>query len=102
MLYHQHLKPWLLIYLLVTVILFVSTVGTLVIIIINDINGFSFTQIVFSTCPAYTNMKLNFSMVNALQVCFVMSCIAIVFSLGQFILVVWQFIAFTKWSKENN
>ena len=71
-------------------------------IILNDINGFSLTKGTFSTCPTYTTLKLNMSIEIALQVCFVMTCIAIVFSLGQCVIGIWQLILFTKWSKEND
>ena len=102
MLYHQHLKPWLLIYVLATVFLFLSSIGIVVMIILNDINGFSFTKGTFSTCPPYTKLKLNMSIEIALQICFIMTCFAIFFSLGQCLIGIWQFVLFTKWSKENS
>ncbi len=62
MLYHQHLKPWLLIYVLATIFLFLSCIGTLVIMILNNIIGFNSNKTTFLSCPLYTNIKLNMSM----------------------------------------
>lgn len=102
MLYHQHLKPWLVIYLLATLLVFISAIGILVMIILNDINGFSFTKTVFSSCPPYVNLKLNLAIEIGLKVSFVMTIFAIIFTLGQCGIAGWQFFLFTTWSKENN
>jgi hypothetical protein len=102
MLYHQHLKPWLLIYVLTSVFSFLGFIGILVMIFLNDINGFDFTSTIFSACPPYTNLKLNMGIKIALEVCFLMSCMGIVVFLGQCIVSIWQLVVFTKWSKDNN
>lgn len=99
MLKQKHLSSWLLIYLISSLLLFLTTIGIIIIVIINEINGFNFISVQFLTCPVSINFKFNFSMEIVLKICFVLAIAGIVFALGQVVIVLWQFVVFRKWSQ---
>ena len=96
MLRYKHLKPWLIIYLVSTLLLSLTAIGITVTIILNEINGFSYSSVQFLSCPLYTSTKVNIFLEIILQVCFIMSIGAIVLGLGQFAILIWQFILLKK------
>ena len=89
------------IYLVATIILFLNAIGITAVIIMNDINGFSFSSVQFLSCPLYISMKVNIYLEVILQVCFILSIGAIVFALGQFVVVIWQFFMLRKEEQEK-
>lgn len=99
MLRYKHLKPSLTIYLAATLLLFLTSIGAIVIIIVNELNGFSSVQ--FLTCPLYTTLKLNIYLRTILQVCFILSIGATIFALGQFVFLIWQFIMLKKQTEQK-
>ncbi len=101
MLRYKHLKPWLTIYLVVTLLLFLTSIGIILIIIVNEINGFSFSSVQFLTCPLYTTIKLNAYLQTILQVCFILSIGATLFALGQLVFLIWQFITLKKETEQK-
>lgn len=101
MLRYKHLKPSLTIYLAATLLLFLTSIGIIVIIIVNELNGFSFSSVQFLTCPLYTMLKLNIYLQTILQVCFILSIGATIFALGQFVFLIWQFIMLKKQTEQK-
>jgi hypothetical protein len=101
MLRYKHLKPWLVIYLVTSLLLSLSAIGITVIIILNEINGFSLSSVQFLSCSLYTSNKVNIYLEMILQLCFIMSIGAIVLGLGQLFILIWQFILLTKETDEK-
>ncbi len=102
MLYRKHLHPWLLVYLIATILLFLCTVGVIVVIIMNDINGFLFTPYTVSSCLYSTNIKLSTYMEVILKICFILAIVGIVFAMGQLLIVAWQVVKFMGLMNETD
>jgi hypothetical protein len=103
MLYPKHLHPWLLVHMIATVLFFLCTVGVITVIVLNDISGwFKFSPYTFLTCLNSTYVKLTANMETVLQICSLLTIFAIVLALGQVIILVWQFVKFIGFMKEND
>ena len=94
MLKTKHLQPWLLIYLIVSVILLLTTVGLIVVIVLDQITGFNFISVSFYTCQISSNYKFNFFMQIILRNSFILSMLASTFALGQTGMAIFNFVKF--------
>ena len=92
----KHLQPWLLVYFVVALLLFLATVGVIVTIIINDISGFNFSYVQFLTCLYSTNIKLNTYMAIILKTCFILTIVSCVLAVGQTIFLTINYLNFRK------
>lgn len=101
MLTEKHLKPWLLIHLIMSVLLSLTIMGILAVILINGIHGLSFSSASLSTCLNSTFWKLTIYMGLMLKVSFFMTILAVVFAFGQIGCLLWSFIMFRRWLKDK-
>ena len=64
--------------------------------IVNEINGFQYTKITFTSCLASTNYKFTVYLASILKTFFILTLIAITLALGQTAFLIWQFVVFKK------
>lgn len=98
MLYRKHLHPWLLIYLILSLALFLSAAAIIVLLNINQINGFNLPGYSLIACPPYTYLKLQTNTEIILRISFILAILSTLFALGQLIFIIYQFIVFRKFT----
>jgi hypothetical protein len=96
MIQQKHLNPYLLIYLIATILLLLTSIGIVIVIILNDINGFNFISGQYLSCLPSTLNKFSSYIVIILKTDFIFSILSVIFALGQCGIVIWQFINFKK------